>query len=109
MTKLDEVTKLVRIRLLGESLREFGVLTLIFPVLDILLESKGQFDWAEFCLWQYCLSGRYIALVFFLILGIFALYYGIKIESAAEVALKALKAAEEKKEGGQDAISDASN
>ena len=106
MAKLDEVTRLVRTRLLGESLREFGVLTLIFPVLDILLESKGQFEWPQFCMWQYCVSGRYIALVFFLILGIFALYYGIKIESAAEVTLKAIEA---EKKGDQDAVPDASD
>jgi hypothetical protein len=102
MLELDEVTKLVRTRLLGESLRECGVLLLIFAPLDILLEARGTMDWHQFCVGSFCVSWRHITLVFFAAIGIFLLYFGIKIESEAELVLKALQ------EGGQNDISDAS-
>jgi hypothetical protein len=103
MSELDEVTKLVRTRLLGESLRECGVLVLIFAPLDILLEARGTIDWRQLCLGSFCISWRHVALVFFAVIGIFLLYFGIKIESEAELVLKEIQ-----EEGGQDAISDAS-
>jgi hypothetical protein len=102
MSGLDEVTKLVRTRLLGESLRECGVLVLIFAPLDILLEARGTMDWHQFCLGSLCISWRHITLVFFAAIGIFLLYFGIKIESEAELALKELQ-----EEGGQDDIPNA--
>jgi len=91
MAKLDPVTRLVRTRLLGESLREIGVLVLIFSPLDLLLESKGALDWPTFCWHHHCVSWRYIALVFFTVAGIFALYYGIRIETDAELALREIE------------------
>ena len=102
MPKLDLVTKLVRTRLLGESLRECGVLVLIFAPLDILLEAKGTIDWRLLCWQSICISWRHVALVFFAVVGIFLLYYGIKIESEAELALNELE------EGDQDDIRNAS-
>jgi hypothetical protein len=103
MSKLDEVTKLVRTRLLGESLRECGVLVLIFAPLDILLEARGTMDWHQLCLGSFCMSWRHITLVFFATIGIFLLYFGIRIESEAELVLKELQ-----EEGGQIDISNAS-
>ena len=102
MAKLGEGEKLVRARLLGESLREFGVLVVIFAPLDILLEAKGTVAWSQLC-WRYgCMSSRYVALVFFAVVGILLLYYGIRIEGEAELALR------EVEKGGHDDISDAS-
>src|SRR5271169_2122663 len=103
MARLDEVTRLVRTRLLGESLRECGVLVLIFAPLDILLEGRGTIDWHALCWGSFCISWRHIALVFFAVAGIFLLYFGIKIEGEAELALKELH-----ERGDQDDISDAS-
>jgi hypothetical protein len=103
MSELDEVTKLVRTRLLGESLRECGVLVLIFAPLDILLEARGTIDWRQLCLGSFCMSWRNVALVFFAVAEIFLLYFGIKIESEAELVLKEIQ-----ERGGQNAISDAS-
>jgi hypothetical protein len=100
MAGLDEVTKLVRTRLLGESLRECGVLLLIFAPLDILLEARGTMDWHQFCIGSFCVSWRHITLVFFAAIGIFLLYFGIKIESEAELAQEELQG-----KGGQDDIS----
>lgn len=77
MAKLDEVTKLVRTRLLGESLRECGVLLLIFAPLDILLEARGTIDWRLLCWGSSCISWRHVALVFFAVVGILLLYFGI--------------------------------
>ncbi len=91
MSELDAITKLVRTRLLGESLREIGVLVFVFGALDILLEAKGAISWPIFCAWSYCIEGRYIALVFFAVAGIFLLYYGIKIEAEAELALEEIE------------------
>jgi len=103
MARLDEVTKLVRTRLLGESLRECGVLVLIFAPLDILIEVRGTTDWRQLCWGFICISWRHVALVFFAAVGIFLLYFGIRIEGEAELALKELQ-----EKGGQDDISDAS-
>jgi hypothetical protein len=102
MAKLDPVNTLVRTRLLGESLRECGVLVLIFAPLDILLEAKGTIEWRLLCWQSFCISWRHVALVFFAVIGIFLLYYGIRIESEAELALK------EFEEGDQNDIPDAS-
>src|SRR5262249_51144627 len=98
MWRLDETTRLVRTRLLGESLRECGVLVLIFAPLDILLEAKGTIVWPQLCCEYFCVSWRYISLVFFAVLGILLLYFGIRIESEAELRLK------EMEEGGPDGI-----
>jgi hypothetical protein len=101
MAQLDEAVKLVRARLLGESLRECGVLLLIFAPLDILLEAKGAVVWPQMCWGSICLSLRYVVLVFFALVGILLLYYGIRIEGEAELALKELG------KGGRNDISDA--
>jgi hypothetical protein len=95
---LDQTTKLVRTRLLGESLRECGVLVLIFAPLDILLEAKGTIVWPQLCRENLCISWRYVSLIFFAVLGILLLYFGIRIESEAELALKEIQ------EGGPDDI-----
>jgi hypothetical protein len=87
----DAAAKLIRTRLLGESLRECGVLVLIFAPLDTLLEVKGTVDWRALCWLGVCISWQNIALVFFAVVGIFLLYYGIEIEGEAELALQELE------------------
>ena len=91
MTMDDKAAKLIRTRLLGESLRECGVLVLIFAPLDILLEARGTVDWRLLCWLRVCISWQHISLVFFAVVGIFLLYYGIEIEGEAELALKDLE------------------
>ena len=100
MTKDDAAARLVRTRLLGESLRECGVLVLIFAPLDILVEAKGTVDWRLLCWLRVCISWQHISLVFFAVVGIFLLYYGIEIEGEAELALQELE------RGDLDAIPD---
>jgi len=88
VTRDDAAARLVRTRLLGESLRECVVLVLIFAPLDILLEAKGTVDWRLLCWLRVCISWQHISLVFFAVIGIFLLHYGIEIEGEAESALK---------------------
>jgi hypothetical protein len=72
-------------RLLGESVREIGVLTLVFVPLDMILESRIQ-DSASYPDWMFWM--RWLRLqdwieILFAVLGIALLYYGIKIEAKA--------------------------
>ena len=88
MPALDKPIGFVRTRLLGESVRECGVLVLIFAPLDILIEGNRTIDWPQPCLGSFCISWRHVALLFLAAIGIFLLYFGIKIESEAEWALR---------------------
>jgi succinate dehydrogenase/fumarate reductase cytochrome b subunit len=77
----------VQRRLLGESVREVGVLTLVFVPLDMLLESRLP-EPAVYPLWLFWLRWmrlqHWIELVFAAI-GVALLYFGIKIEAKAEL------------------------
>ena len=55
------------------------------------------------CWRDHCISWRYVALLFFAVAGIFLLYFGIRIESDADLALEELR-----KEETKDDISNAS-
>jgi hypothetical protein len=81
--------------LLGESIREIGVLVLVFVPLDLLLAqgSSGgvmhtQSPWLRWLQW---LSPRNWITLFFAVLGSLLLYLGIRIEGEAIL---------EEKEGG---------
>jgi hypothetical protein len=82
-------------KLLGESLREIGVLVFVFVPLNMLLESKTNFvlTYPVWLSWL-TLSPDHLVTLFFATAGILLLYYGIKIEA---------KAVEEG--GNQDAVS----
>ena len=69
-------------RLLGESIREIGVLVLVFIPLNISFESKSlqELPYPE---WMHFLSLRNWGLIFFAISGVVLLVLGIKVESKA--------------------------
>jgi hypothetical protein len=78
----------VELKLLGESIREVGVLILVFVPLDIWITPNsrtaepvypGWLTWARF------LSVDHWRILLFAIGGLTVLYYGIKIESRATV------------------------
>lgn len=83
-------------RLLGESLREIGVLVLVFVPLDVLLrEVRGQpatpFGVPNYLEWLNVLSrDNWIALLFAL-LGVAFLSFGIKIENLAEENIRSME------------------
>lgn len=72
-------------RLLGESLREIGVLVLVFVPLDMVLEGGTQPDSAypRWMFWLRWLSTQHWEMLFFAVTGICLVYYGIKIEANA--------------------------
>jgi len=88
-------------RLLGESLREIGVLVLVFVPLDMLLRehTSGPSVHPSWMFWLRWLSMSHWVELFFGAAGIFLLYYGIKIEAKATEA--------EQKGDNQDGIPDA--
>jgi hypothetical protein len=86
-------------RLLGESLREIGVLILVFVPLDMVLRDHAPdlFVYPSWVFWLQWLSMSQWVEVFFGVAGISLLYYGIKVETNATL--------EEQKEDKQDVIS----
>jgi hypothetical protein len=72
-------------RLLGESLREIGVLVLVFVPLDMLLRENApdSYLFPPWMFWLRWLSMAHWVELFFGMAGIFLLYYGIKIETDA--------------------------
>src|ERR1700733_14288594 len=88
----EDFKRLVRLRIVGESMREIGVLVLIFVPLDVMFEWKsgtvfrypsylgGWLDW---------LTPQRFNLIFFTAVAVVMLYLGIKIETAATVELEA--------------------
>jgi len=72
-------------RLLGESLREIGVLVLVFVPLDMLLRENvsGPVAHSSWMFWLRWLSMSHWVELFFGAAGIFLLYFGIKIEAKA--------------------------
>jgi hypothetical protein len=85
-------------KLLGESLREIGVLVLVFVPLDLILEGKPQasFTYPHWMFWLGWLSLEHWVVVFFGISGICLLYFGIKIEAKASL----------EEEGDEDVVPD---
>lgn len=79
------VVRLIRAKLLGESLREVGVLILVFVPLDGILMTHGERP-LHHPLW---FDGAGVFL--FIGLAIIMLYLGIKLETEATVALEAGK------------------
>ena len=84
--------------LLGESLREIGVLVLVFVPLDILLRSRGEavYKYPDWFPRTSYIAPQNLTVLFFLGLGVAVLYFGILIEA---------RAAEQEKGGNQDAVS----
>jgi hypothetical protein len=74
-------------RLLGESLREIGVLVLVFVPLDMVLREHNfdPFIYPSWIFWLRWLSLPQWVELFFGVAGIVLLYYGIKIEAAASL------------------------
>jgi len=72
-------------RLLGESVREIGVLTLVFVPLDMLLEWRTQDKvvYPAWMFWLRWLSIQHWVELLFAAIGILLLYYGIRIEEKA--------------------------
>ncbi|MGH9728365.1 MAG: hypothetical protein ACRD4V_07220 [Candidatus Acidiferrales bacterium] len=68
-------------RLLGESLREIGVLVFVFFPLDILLESKAYAAIYPQFFWLRWVSMQHWVTIFFAGSGIALLYFGIKIDA----------------------------
>jgi hypothetical protein len=85
-------------RLLGESLREIGVLVLVFVPLDMVLrEHADSFIYPSWMFWLRWLSMAQWVELCLGAAGISLLYYGIKIEA---------KAAEEQEGGPENDILD---
>ena len=74
-------------RLLGESLREIGVLVLVFVPLDMVLEGRTQPDsgYPHWMFWLRWLSAQHWVMLFFAVVGISLLYYGIKTEAESSI------------------------
>ena len=72
-------------RLLGESLKEIGVLVFVFVPLEMLLQSKGdlQIFYPGWMSWLHWLPLPRLLTLFFASAGIILLYYGTKIEDKA--------------------------
>jgi hypothetical protein len=82
----------IRAKLLGESVREIGVLVLVFVPLDVLLQAKGLVD-VRYPAWMdgnmdWC-PVQDAVVISFLLVGVLMLYFGIKIETKATVELEA--------------------
>jgi uncharacterized integral membrane protein len=80
----------VQLRLLGESVREIGVLILVFVPLDVWVmpASKAvEVNYPSWLAWAYVLSVDHWRILFFAVGGLVVIYYGIKIESRAIVEL----------------------
>jgi hypothetical protein len=81
-------------KLLGESIREIGVLILVFVPLDIwITPSPKNSDPVYPCwlAWAHILSVDHWRILLFAIGGLTVLYYGIKIESRATIAIDGQK------------------
>jgi hypothetical protein len=90
-SKLD-CARLVRVKLLGESMREVGVLLLIFVPLDVIFEWKST---AVFHFpsvlggWLSWLTPQRFSVFFFTAVAVVMLYLGIKLETEATAELEA--------------------
>jgi hypothetical protein len=84
----------VQWKLLGESIREIGVLILVFVPLDIWITPSLKTNepaFPRFLAWARFLSVDHWRILLFAVGGLTVLYYGIKIESRATMALDGQK------------------
>lgn len=83
---------------MGESVREIGVLTLVFVPLDMLLEGRFQEPptYPDWMFWLHWLKLQHWIEILFALVGVVLLYYGIKIEAKAESEQSAKKEIEKK-------------
>ena len=75
-------------RLLGESLREIGVLLIVFVPLDVSLRDQGrsqQMIESHYLLWLNPVGKQNVLVYFLAFFGLTLLVLGIKIERDAEV------------------------
>jgi hypothetical protein len=80
-----------RKRLLGESIREIGVLMLVFvPIDGYFRESKGPGRMIEshYLRWLNLIGRNNFEIAFFAVFGIALLFTGIYVEREAELALE---------------------
>jgi hypothetical protein len=81
-------------KLLGESIREIGVLILVFVPLDIWITPSPRANgpilphWLE---WAGYLSADHWRILLFAVGGLTVLHYGIKIEARASIEMEAQK------------------
>jgi hypothetical protein len=91
MKTKSDCAKLVRVKLLGESMREVGVLLLIFVPLDVIFEWKdvAVFRFPSSLIgWLSWLTPQRFSVLFFTLVAIAMLYLGIKFETEATVELE---------------------
>jgi hypothetical protein len=86
--------RLVLTKIVAESMREIGVLVLIFVPLDLLLDWKSTAvfhypPWLDG--WLDWLTPQRLDLIIFTTIAIVMLYLGIKLETASTVGLDAEK------------------
>jgi hypothetical protein len=74
-------------QLLGESVREIGVLTLVFVPLDMLLEGRIQDppSHPNWMFWLNWLRLQHWVEILFAVVGVTLPYYGIKIDANAHL------------------------
>jgi hypothetical protein len=72
-------------KLLGESVREIGVLVLVFVPLDVIVgwNSDRVLSYPNWMSWMEWLSPQHFITVFFALSGIILLTFGIIIEAKA--------------------------
>lgn len=72
-------------KLLGESIREIGVLVLVFVPLDIVLELHANSvpAYPKWMAWMHWLSPQHFLTVFCAVAGVILLSFGIVIEERA--------------------------
>jgi hypothetical protein len=84
----------VQWKLLGESIREIGVLILVFVPLDIWIAPSPKSNEPTFpgwLSWAHFLSVDHWRILLFAVGGLTVLYYGIKIESRATMVIEGQK------------------
>ncbi|MGP8157802.1 MAG: hypothetical protein ACLQMT_13190 [Candidatus Acidiferrales bacterium] len=73
-------------------MREIGVLLLVFVPLEVTFESKGTVLF-HYPLWLYgtlnWLTPERFAIVFFILIAVVMLYFGIKLETKATMEIEA--------------------
>jgi succinate dehydrogenase/fumarate reductase cytochrome b subunit len=74
-------------RLLGESVREIGVLTLVFVPLDMLLQGRidDSSSYPDWMFWMHWLRPQHWVEILFAAIGLALLYFGIRIEAKAHL------------------------
>lgn len=70
-------------KLLGESLREVGILVLVFVPLDMVLSNSDQYAYPLWMFWLRWMSMPHWIEMFFGSAGVSLIYYGLKVETEA--------------------------